>query len=372
MKNLIESKQGATGVSAIEKRTFPKWLLTIIGGAGIILANGGCAKTTTFSLLPDQNTFAQNSNSTLTSKMDILWVIDNSGSMASSQQAIMDNFQRFIEKFTAKGYDFRMAVTTTEAYKELYGSGADISKFRDGQTWAGFTGVYVIDQNTPNILDTALINLKQGVWGSGDERAFQSFKQALSNPFNAGFPRSDAFFSIIIVSDEDDFSHNGSNAIANYTDATLYSVQSYVDYLDQLTQATSATRAQKYNVNSIAVLDADCKAQLDSQIAGRRIGVRYMDISSRTGGITGSLCGDFGSTLANISTKIIELSTQFYLNRIPIPETIMVIVDGITILSDALNGYVYHADTNSITFHGNAIPASGAKIAVNFDPVTLR
>jgi hypothetical protein len=33
---------------------------------------------------------------------------------------------------------------------------------------------------------------------------------------------------------------------------------------------------------------------------------------------------------------------------------------------------MYHADTNSLTFHGSAVPPSGATIAVRFDPTEMR
>lgn len=350
-----------------------KAIQSVTALAAISVLSVGCGKTTSFSLLPDENIFSQNSDATTSGKMDILWVVDNSGSMDSSQQAIADNFARFIDKFTAKGFDFRMAVTTSEAYRDKFNPSLKLSRFRDGTDWWGHTGTFVVDPMTPNLNATFLKNMRQGVSGSGDERVFQSIETALSNPDNKGLLRPGAFFSVIIVSDEDDFSHDGSESRGGqYAYSGLHPVQRYVDYLDQLTGATAATRAQKYNVNSIAVLDADCKALLDSSISGRKIGKRYMELSAATGGLTGSLCGDFGTTLADISGKIIELSTQFYLDRIPDPTTIRVIVEGVEVPNDPTNGYQYHGDTNSISFHGTAIPGPGAKFAVKFDPISLR
>lgn len=52
-----------------------------------------------------------------------------------------------------------------------------------------------------------MANVKLGTSGSGDERALSSFEKTLINPLNSNFHRPDAFLAIIIVSDEDDFSH---------------------------------------------------------------------------------------------------------------------------------------------------------------------
>lgn len=45
--------------------------------------------------------------------VDILWMIDNSGSMCQEQEAIRENFQLFIDQITKKNIDFQMGVTTT-------------------------------------------------------------------------------------------------------------------------------------------------------------------------------------------------------------------------------------------------------------------
>lgn len=46
-------------------------------------------------------------------KTDILWVIDNSGSMCEEQAALRENFQRFIEDISKRNIDFHIGVTTT-------------------------------------------------------------------------------------------------------------------------------------------------------------------------------------------------------------------------------------------------------------------
>ena len=47
--------------------------------------------------------------------IDVLFVIDNSGSMASAQQRIADAIDEFVDPITSAGLDLRVAITTTDA-----------------------------------------------------------------------------------------------------------------------------------------------------------------------------------------------------------------------------------------------------------------
>lgn len=321
----------------------------------------------TFSLAPDRNIFKQNPTA-ISNKIDILWVMDNSGSMATPQSNVANNFNAFINNFVTKNFDFKMAVTTTDAYKAAFGSPASVAKFRDG-SGSTHSGYFVLDKNTPNLVNNFMINITQGTSGSGDERAFSSFKSALNSSLNAGFLRPDSFLAIIIVSDEDDFSwSNSAYLYEDYNDPRLHTVQSYVDYLDTLTGTTGALR--RYNVSTISVLDAACLAVSDPDA---NIGIRYMDIADKTNGVKASICSsNFAASLDAIQNRISELSTQFFLTRVPNPATIRVFINDISVPNDGTNGWTYNSTANSIVFHGSFIPQQGATIAIDFDPVTIK
>ncbi|OFZ18142.1 MAG: hypothetical protein A2Z20_06095 [Bdellovibrionales bacterium RBG_16_40_8] len=347
-----------------------------------------------FSLLDDSQIFKQTKNN-VNAKVDILWVIDNSGSMESSQQNVIDNLNAFIQDFSAKNLDFKMAVTTTDAYRVEFTGNHNCSKFRDGllnsncTTVSGhsYSGIRVIDNNTANLSSVFLTNAlltdtAESIYGSADERAFMSLTSALNEPLNSGFLRSDSFLSVIILSDEDDFSHTKSSLNESYTNSNLYSIQHFVDYLDSLTLSTGANR--RYNVNAMAIFDESCRSTLSASGFQRKIGVRYEQFvdevnadfeTAATKGLKTSLCGDFAIDLKNIASNILTLANRFTLNRIPKPETIVVAVNGATIPQKDTNplgsgGWVFEQSTNSILFIGNNyIPAAGASIYVGFDPV---
>jgi hypothetical protein len=376
-----------------------KLLIALMGS--VVMATAACDKTDrSFSLLDAGSTFHQ-AGTFVPKKMDILWVIDNSGSMASSQTNLTNNFQSFIDKFQKNGYDYHMAVTGTDAWRAFYQSNTTnkdmLRRARPGEinfgtnplTYKTNSGVFVMDQLTPNLSQVFLTNAMQNTTGTGDERAFASFKEFLNFTGNADFHRPDATLAIIIISDEDDFSSNTSGDIPDnnyngevnadplvlpastdpanlynlYRDPNLDTVQSYKDYLD------AYAGAGNYKVHAISVLDNTCKANLNSQTQGRRLGRRYMQLVDLTGGEKTSLCDNFADSLQKIQTSIIQLSSTFKLDREPVVDSIKPIVDGVSIPNDAQNGWTYNAADWSVTFHGSSVPAQGSNIQILFTPV---
>lgn len=360
-----------------------KFLVISFKATLLAIILSACDKSgSAFSVGSTSQSFQQTTQSTVQKKIDILWVVDNSASMGPFQQKLVTNFNSFIQDFVKKGYDFHIAVTTTEAYLSggFFTNNLSYSVFKDG-TGTTHTGFPIIDQTTPNIVPTFTTNANQGGQGSGDENAFSSIKAAFANTANASFLRPDSFLGVIILSDEDDFSDpsrqqyswsfQGGIADHDYMNPGLDTVDSYVSYLDLLTHSTSPT-SRKYNVSAVTVLDSTCLNSHKAESATTIIGKRYMDLVTKTGGVLGDICSaDYALALTQIEQKIIELSTQFFLSRQPIPSSIRIVVDNVLIAQDAVNGWTYDATNNSITFHGTAVPQQGAAISVRFDPATV-
>jgi len=378
---------------------------------GAILLAGCGGGSPSYSVLPTGQSFTQSASS-FNNQLDILWVVDNSSSMAPLQANMASNFQSFIKTFQTQGYDYRMVVTGTDAYKAnksfvQYNAGnANLSLFQDGACCGTPSGVFVIIPSTPNLDSTFVTNATTGINGSGDERAFSSITTAMANTSNPAFLRSSSFFAVIILSDEDDFSnysrtedswggndaldHCYVNSAMDTVATTAYSgpthvttcanqtppdtVASYESALDTLTQSTGATR--RWNVSTIAVLDSACQlshSQSNSESYVSIIGQRYMQISKDTSGVQGSICdASYATSLASIATQITTLSTQFFLNKTPQVNTIVVTVNGAVIPQNATNGWQYNSTANSILFYGTAVPAQGASINVAFVPTNIQ
>lgn len=351
-----------------------------------------CQKSNdSFSLLAEQSTFQQ-ASSFQPRKIDILWVIDNSGSMKTSQENVIANFNSFIQRFQTLNYDFNMAFISTDAYLDITDTGGTYkssycsafankcSVFRDGpgkdSTLALHSQIPIISRLTSNVSQVFNLNAAQGTQGYGDERAFQSFKVALENPTNLGFRRRDAYLAVIIVSDEDDFSHSAMTPALEtlgdttyLTDSRIHSVTSYVEFLNSYTESTKTIR--NYSVSSITIMDQACLTELNTTFK-RRMGTRLMQIADQTGGTKASLCGNFGESLQLISDMVLTLSSTFKLDREPIPGTIKVTVNEIPVAQDGLNGWTYESTSQSVNFHGSAIPSADAVISITFDPVTVK
>lgn len=342
----------------------------LIATAGLMMA---CSSGTDFSLNSENSVFQQSVTRTQV-KVDILWVIDNSGSMATSQANVAANFQSFIQKFQQTNFDYQMAVTTTEAWRAPVDNDPTLSRYRDGNDTVQ-TGVRIIKPDTPNLQSVFIENIQQGTAGSGDERGWQSMKQALEDPANQadGFPRPDALLAVIILTDEDDFSHDGNNnlqVVGDYNDPALHDPMDYFNFLSTLTNSTPDNL--NFQVNTIGIFDDACRQQLNTTFTGRRIAQRYIGVTDATGGYKGSLCDDFSDVLAGISDSIIERSTAFKLPREPNIETIVVKVDGVVIPMDPVNGWTYEPSTMLIVFNGTSIPGSEQIVSITYDPVGLK
>ena len=351
-------------------------------------------KSANISILSDSQTFHQAND--VNNKLDILWMVDSSGSMEEEQQNLADNFEAFITDFVSKGYEYNIAVAATDAWRYEYDPTNPFFqtyvKFRDGDVYMGGSGIrsgtFLINNllgggDVTNIINTFKTNIKVGTIGSGDERAFDSIRQVLEQTKGSGynsaynFRRNDAFLAVIIISDEEDFSRNnpaingcsGSPIPDDCQEQNLRPVSEYVNYLDTFTSSSSTDR--KYSVNTIGIFDEVCMAANPS--SSDHMGLRYAEIASFTNGVTGSICDtNFSQNLNDIQSRIAELSTQFRLNRVPIVSSIVVNINGVDIPQNATNGWTYNATNNSIVFHGTAIPAQGAAIQIVFDPTTLQ
>lgn len=346
---------------------------TVIAVSAIAMLAGCNKGADSFSLLADAEDYKQQAVF-IPKKIDILWVIDNSGSMETSQNALASNFQAFIERFNQSNYDFRMAVTTTEAWEKQFHTNSTKALIKDGAVLQTnpkietHSGVFVMDKNTANINSVFSTNIKQGTLGNGDERAFESFKQTLLEPGNSAFRRDEAFLAVIIVSDEEDFS--GSSEFDFENASKNYSVQSYADFLSTFTK--SSVYGKNFSVSTISVPDAACKTQLSTDGFLRKISSRLPELADLTGGVKGSLCSNFGETLELISDSIIQLSAVFKLSREPQPDTIAISVDGVPVQQDATNGWTYNASDLTITFHGTSVTGANANIQIDFYPKSIK
>ena len=249
-----------------------------------------CGLISLLAVLFSVNSFASNSKP----EIDFLFVIDNSGSMSSSQDHLAQEMPLFINNLLKKNINYRAAVTTTDAFTSIFKNDPQFSVFKDGNKAEGPSGTMIVTNKTPNAAEVLMKNLRQGILGSGDERAFSSLQASLENPLNSQFRRNDAHLAIIILSDEDDSTHNSFNLEEDY--GHLAPVSETIEFLDQYTHSTPIYRL--YTVSAFAVFDQQCKNALAN--SSQKIGNRYAELVDASRGSKVSLCSNFNVGLEEV------------------------------------------------------------------------
>lgn len=157
-------------------------------------------------------------------KVDILFVIDDSGSMGPKQENLAKNFPKFvdvIEGFRTKSgakLDWRVAVTTSSAD----GDPADVE---DGESFGGVfrkASSCNVTERWVEGLDPAVSTkfsclAKVGTGGSPFEEPLRALKLSLNERIadgtNAGFRRDDALLAVVAMTDEVDNDDSDDAAI---------------------------------------------------------------------------------------------------------------------------------------------------------------
>ena len=180
---------------------------------------------------------------------DILFVVDDSGSMSEEQANLAANLRAFIDTLAASPVEnqFRIAVTNTSvegylASQQSYTGGPSRNvPYPDGSLLAvaqvnalgvagrylydtnlypqagGWGGNRILDAGAPSLVQDFKANVLVGISGSGREQPLRAAQLALTDRLaaaNAGFLRPGARLAIIILSDEDDCSGPVSPLVA--------------------------------------------------------------------------------------------------------------------------------------------------------------
>jgi hypothetical protein len=288
-------------------------------------------------------------DSTVNAKVDFLWVVDDSGSMASSQAAVANTGSQFGTKLAAAGLDWHVAATTTTADQSgVRATTADVNVM---QTW--FTM-----GNTPPWFGTS---------GSGNETIFDgvTFRvpQLLPRTTSTVLPPVDKFrdgAAIHII------------ALTDTRDQSGQSAASFTNFLNNIDGMGG--KAVMHGI--ICPEGQDCGDGETVEIPGKiHTAIR------NTGGVIGDInvakndptqLGQYIDAILNAAIA----GTGHQLARPPISATIKVAMEtGSTkgtcttsdVPRDRSNGFDFDSATRKIVFFGNCIPnAAGHKIAVSY------
>lgn len=290
-------------------------------------------------------------------KVDVLFVIDNSGSMREEQQALGENFQALSTQAASWGVDYHVAVTST-GLESFHGGWMECS----GGAHGGENGrLFPADNSSPRILTPAtpdvetvfLRNAQVGIchW---DEQGLEAMYRALSPSLtsseddpstplprdgNAGFLRDDATLAVIFISDEEDFSPG--------------KVSFYEDFLLGL------KRGERSKLSVSAIVGP---SDLSTCPTANSTGTRYIQLAEATGGFVESICtADWTASLRQLSKSAFAPNRAFPLTGTPADTSrITVRVDGDAVTS----GWTFDPGARAVVFDTRSAPPPAAAVEV--------
>jgi hypothetical protein len=298
-------------------------------------------------------------------EVDFLMVVDNSGSLMEEQDALAQNFDRFIQAAVARGINYRLAVTTT-GLTPYRGGWADCPGGVDGGEAGRFYPVTgstprILTPQTPDVREVFKNNVKVGVchWW---EEGLEASRLALSTPLidhadapnfpevndgNDGFLRPNAKLHVLYVSDEED--------------AGTVPPSTYVAFL----QGLKPGRPDLVSASAIVGMPSCATAP--------SVGTRYMSVVNALGGLVADICSpDWGGVLQRIGDAAFSPRREFALTQAPEGREITVTLDGVEVPRTGSNGQPQWSydptlgDFGSVVFPVGRAPGPNTTLVISY------
>ena len=315
-------------------------------------------------------------------KVNILFVVDNSGSMKTHQDKLKANIDVFADKFFNNArIDYKIGVVPVYDRRylndnKIYGSsGRRIMnpfgelvplKDKDGQI---LESAPYITRDTPDAKNVLKNTVAMGVqWGPEAEESFSPVLEIISNEElnktkNANFYDKDAYLVVIFLTDADD-------ATPEVTASSFY------EYL---------VASKNGDRNKILIAAALPSAKVNSpscRLDGNGPQYQFPELVAISGALVADLCSNtFGKKLADFGDRLVQ---RVGLQRISLnftPDTSMQVTYGtrsmsqseLQIIPRGKNGYMYNPENREIILSSNLnvkrVP--GGEVFINATPVNM-
>jgi len=260
--------------------------------------------------------------------VDILFIIDDSGSMSSYQKKLLANADLFIERFfKTKFIDYHVGVTTSTLTQSSWGG-----SLAPGGKLMNIGDYTYVDRNVIDGEGILAQMMNVGKSGGATEHFFsihvESFSDDLMQTVNANFYREDAKLAIIVITDTEDQSS--------------YSVQDAYDFLLDLKDG------DEKKLHYVAALVETNKYPCVNEGTPPRKLLAMVDMH-KDRGYKFDLCQpDYGVDLAKVASDLVRSVSTIRLDELPDVRTIKVTYGDFVIPNDPEVGWVYNAQSNSI------------------------
>ena len=252
--------------------------------------------------------------------VDILWVIDTSGSMNRYDANLILGIETMLNALPPSGW--RLAMTSNDPLKA---SGEAQFPLVPGD----------------DILDAEAMYSAMG--RGGREEGFDAaYEYIVNNPYSSTWMRSDAALLIVFVSDEEDQSDQHFPAMLDFV--SWYSAQRGGSvFLSSIVNVAHADSVCTWTVNATD------------------IGDRYMDATNMLGGVIVDICSEDWSPGVTDASAQIDPYEYWPLTYKPIESTIRVFID--TVLQPDTD-WTYNPATNSVEFL--VVPDGGKLVEIGY------
>ena len=318
---------------------------------------------------------------------DIIWVVDESGSMSDNLQDIVNNANDFFSRAVKSGLDFRMGVTGVADPN-------DFNPFQPkvivGKMCGKLMPAPMFDMGDPGGPDRFLSANEQKIFKScvanppyregsseyGLAHAYEGVTRHL--PRKAGDNtkiRPNASLAIIIATDEapkelkgGKYKGQGPSYKANGCSLTATSQAEVNKYLGPWftrfggkdPKWGSPARAMVHLIGGL------CGSSGGSSSCSAEVGHGYLELVKATGGIAADICQkNLGTTLQIIIDAITGAASPAVLQYVPISASLAVALDNKQLKRSRASGFDYVGFSNSLVFVGVKIP-KGSKVVASY------
>ena len=268
--------------------------------------------------------------------IDILWVVDNSGSMREDQAALATNFGSFINGFAniAQNMDFKMQIITTDSSSRR-GSDSILNSASLKRDKASFITHFEE-------------NIKVGSTGDGIEKGLFYSSQFTQN--SSSWMRNDAYLIVIYVSDEED----RTEEIDNDEQGEIRDNAITDKYFKAISGRKSSS--QLFKAFAIVCIDSSCGGKNN-----KNKGERYIKMAELSGGKSYDINASFDNILNDFGKTTAAIASRFLLKYPAVASSIEVYVNG-TIAPQS--DWTYLLAQNAVRFEQSATPSAGSTIKI--------
>ncbi len=265
-------------------------------------------------------------------KVDLLFVIDNSGSMADEQANLIASFPGFIDAMRDQLDDtegYNVGVTTSDLYLgslDCLQEGALVTSTlgvgSSNRTCSPYVSGKSFMTEEDDLASTFACAAQVGTEGDGNERPMQTLLAAVSPALNApgacndGFVRDDALLVIVIITDEED-DHEAMgcmNGMVN-TDPQSGSMGEPDQWYDAVVQAKGGDERSVVVLSLVGPAEGEVCPELqkcDGGIDGAEVTHRIIDFTERfTYGFVGPVCQPYGPFFSEAISSIKSACDDF-------------------------------------------------------------